>query len=121
MKKILLVDDDEDTLDIVKYILTAKGFDVYILCTGLNVPEIVKNYNPDLILIDILLSGKSGTEICKELKRIYHMPIILFSGNTAKGEAFATCGADDFLQKPFDLNDLLNTVNFHLYYDHMEV
>lgn len=114
MKKILVIDDDADLADIVKRILIFKGFDVDIHATGLNVPDVVKHCNPDLILLDIRLYGKSGTDICRELKRRYHMPIILFSADNKKGEDFANCDGDGFLSKPFDIDDLLNIINQHL-------
>jgi len=115
MEKILLIDDDEDLSSIVKTILNAHGFGVYIHSTSLHVHEIVRDYNPDLILIDILLYGKSGTEICRELKEIHtDLPIILFSGNTSMGEAFEDCNADGFIEKPFELYDLVKKIKLHL-------
>jgi two-component system response regulator VicR len=114
MKKILIIDDDEDLVGITKHILKPKGFDVQTLTNGLNVLNVVKHYNPDIILLDILLYGESGTDICKELKRRYQMPILLFSAHTKKGEAFADCEADGFLAKPFNTNELLNIIQQHL-------
>ena|SRR5688572_16028816 len=114
MKKILIVDDDEDLVDLAKYILVTKGFHVRTQYSGSNVPDVVRCYNPDIILLDIRLYGESGTEICKVLKRRYSTPIILFSADTRAGEAFADCDADGFLAKPFNLTDLLDTVTMHL-------
>ena len=114
MKKILIVDDDEDLTDIVRRILIQGGFHAHIHLNGLNVPDVVKHYNPDLILLDIFLYGHSGTDICKDLKRRYHTPVLLFSADAKKGEAFADCGADGFLSKPFDINDLLYLIDLHL-------
>ena len=114
MKKILLVDDDEDILDIVKSILTLNGFDVKTHSSNFNVSEIVKWNYPDLILLDIRFFGKLGTEICKELKEIYDIPIILFSADTRHGNEFAQCNADAFIQKPFDIKQLVETINLHV-------
>ena len=114
MKKILIIDDDEDLVGIVKHILTPKGFDVYVLPNGLNVLNVVRHYDPHLILLDIRLYGESGTYICKEVKRRYHMPILLFSADDKNGEAFADCGADGFLSKPFEIKELLNIIDLHL-------
>ena len=100
--------------DIVRLILIQAGFHAHIHPNGLNVPDVVKHYNPDLILLDIRLYGESGTNISRELKRRYHMPILLFSADVRKGEAFADCDADGFLSKPFDIDDLLHIVNLHL-------
>jgi len=115
MKKILVVDDDADILNIVQHILIANGFDVQTHSTGLNVPDIVMHYHPNLILLDIRLPGKLGTEVCKELKQIHsNLPIILFSAHAEQGKAFALCDADGFIQKPFDIKNLIDTINLHL-------
>ena len=115
MKKILVVDDDAAILHVVKLILTSHGFDVQTHSTGLNVPEIVMHYHPNLILLDIRLPGKLGTEVCKELKQIHtNLPIILFSAHADQGEAFAMCDADGFIQKPFDIKNLIDTINLHV-------
>ena len=114
MRKILIVDDDDDLTDIVSRILIQAGFDAHIHPNGVNVTDVVKYYNPDLILLDIRLYGQSGTDICKEIKRRYYMPIILFSAYIKQGEAYTDCDADGFLAKPFNLTDLLNIITQHL-------
>ena len=76
MKKILVVDDDIDILYLIKYILTSRGFDVHTHTSGLNLPEVINYYTPHLILLDIRLPGKPGTQICKEIKRVFKVPII---------------------------------------------
>src|SRR4029078_4080735 len=98
MKKILIVDDDEGILDIVSRILTSHGFEVKTHSTGFNVPGVVLYYHPNLILLDIRLPGKLGTEICKELKQLdSDLPIVLFSAHAEKANAIGSCVADDFL------------------------
>jgi two-component system response regulator VicR len=116
MKKILIVDDDADILYVLKQLLTRRGFEVKMHSTGLNVPEVVLAFQPDLILLDILLPGKPGTEICKELKQSHcEIPIILFSAHQQYDLNFlARFGADAFIRKPFDINDLVNTVKLHM-------
>lgn len=115
MKKILVVDDNEDILNTVKRILISHGFDVQTYSSGLNVPDIVINYEPNLILLDIHLPDKLGTEVCKEIKEINsNLPVILFSAHSNKSEALSSCAADDFIQKPFDMKHLLDTVNLHV-------
>jgi DNA-binding response OmpR family regulator len=115
MKKILVVDDDKAILQVVKLVLTSHGFDVQTHSTGLNLPDIVMHYHPNLILLDIRLPGKLGTEVCKELKQIdTNLPIIFLSAHAEQGEAFAICHADGFIQKPFDIKKLIDTINLHL-------
>lgn len=115
MKKILVVDDDEDILIVVKHILTSYGFDVHTHSTGLNVLEVVLDYEPDVILLDIRLPGKLGTEVCKELKqRNCMIPIILFSAHAQQADFLDLFGADGFMKKPFDVKDLVNTVKLYM-------
>ena len=114
MKKILLIDDDEDLVDLVKYILELKGFEVNIHPTGLRVADVVRRCNPNLILLDIRLYGTSGIEICKQLKRRHNIPILLFSADKRQGDAYADCDADGFLSKPFSIDELMNTIGLHL-------
>lgn len=115
MKKILVVDDDADIAGVVKIILTSNGFEVRTHDTGYHVPEIVKDYQPDLILLDIRLPGKAGTEICKELKEISKKPpILLFSAHAKEGEAYDICKADGFIKKPFEVKSLLKAINEQL-------
>ena len=112
MKKILIVDDDQAILEVVSVILTSYSFDVKTHSTGFNVPGIVLYYQPDLILLDICLPGKLGTEICKELKELNpKIPIILFSANSNIGTN--SC-ANAFISKPCDMQTLIDTINLHL-------
>ena len=114
MKKILVVDDDKDTLEVVEFILTSHGFDVRTHPTGLYVNEAVTEFKPDLILLDIMLPGKLGTQVCKEVKTRSNIPIILFSAHAKETRSFSICRADAFIGKPFNIDGLLNTINDHL-------
>ena len=115
MKKVLIVDDDQNILEVIKFILTSNGFEVRTHSTGLDVYEVVLDYQPDLILLDIRLPGKPGTEICKELKELQcNIPIILFSAHTQPANFLDMFGADAFMKKPFDVKDLVNTVKLHM-------
>ena len=115
MKKILVIDDDPDILYTVKHILISQGFEVCTHPTGLNVLEVVMDYQPDLILLDILLPGKLGTEICKELKDSNcEIPIVLFSAHSQSENFLDMFRADAFIAKPFEVKNLLNTVNLHM-------
>ena len=99
----------------VRISLEFYGFDVRTHSTSLNVPDAVQQYQPHLILLDIVLPGKSGIEICKELKRVdSKIPLILFSARSEKGKTFAACNADGFIQKPFDILQLVKTIKSFL-------
>ena len=114
MKKVLVVDDDEDVLEVLKLILTSNGFEVHTHSTSVNVAKVVKYFVPNLILLDIHLQEKLGTQICKELKEIYTVPIILTSAHADHAKTFLESNADAFIRKPFDIDQLVTTIRLHL-------
>ena len=113
MKKVLVVEDDKEMMDIVVYILKTYGFSVHIHPTGLHVDELVMDYKPDLILLDLRLPGKSGQQVCKELKQRFAIPIILFSAEPNQKQLVKVCNANAFLGKPFDINEMIVSIGLH--------
>ncbi|HUZ60001.1 MAG TPA: response regulator [Hanamia sp.] len=117
MSKILVVDDDTDILSVMKILLTMKGFEVEVTSKGENALPKTESFKPDLILLDVLISGHDGRTICKELKskkETQHIPVIMFSAHPGAAATIADYGADDFISKPFDVNNLMKKVNTHL-------
>lgn len=116
-KKILVLDDDLDILVVVQLLFKRKGFDVMAISRWEEVFERVDSFQPDVILLDVLLSGNDGRDICKVLKKkisAKDIPVILFSANPSLGRTASDYLADDFVQKPFEVDDLLETINLHL-------
>ena len=113
-KKILIIDDEVDILNVVELILKSNGYEVFTHPNGLHVTEIVKRHNPDLILLDVQLSGLSGTHICRELKKTTNIPVVLFSAHADLKKTYHECNADAFISKPFDIPDLLNVISERL-------
>jgi DNA-binding response OmpR family regulator len=115
MKKILIVGDDKNILSIVEHILISFGFHVKTHSTGFNVPDIVMHYHPNIILLDKALAAKLDIEICIELNQIHmHLPIILFSAEVEQDNSCDFCNGDEFLQKPLEIKNLVDTINLHL-------
>lgn len=115
-KKILVVDDSEAILDVVKITLEMMDFEVFTSLTSA-VFQRMEYFWPDLILLDVLLSGECGEAICSRLKsdaRTSHIPVILISAHAGLREAVERCGADGFLVKPFRLSELRETVRKYL-------
>ena len=112
MKKVLLVDDDKAITDVVSLILISKDIEVKVNNTGNGLPEIIEEFKPNLILLDVRLPGGLGTEICKELKKKYPVPIIIFSAEL--NIAYKECDADNIINKPFDLIHFWDLVNSYL-------
>ena len=116
MNKILVVDDDLDILEVLKYLLKKNNFDVVALSEAQKVIDTTVSAKPDVVLLDINLSGYDGREICKYLKTTLHVktPIILFSANAAYKNAYKDSQADDFIEKPFEIKKLLGLLHSHL-------
>ncbi|MEO5647977.1 MAG: response regulator [Chitinophagaceae bacterium] len=117
MLKVLVVDDDPDILAVMQLLLKMKGFEVEVTMKGEETFEKVDVFKPNLILLDVLLSGSDGRIICKQLKSqedTSHIPIIMFSAHPSAVETIRDYGADDFIAKPFDVNELINKVNNQL-------
>jgi len=111
-KKILIVEDHEDTRELLEYNLSASGFEVRAVRDGTAALEVVRPFQPDLVLLDLMLPGMDGLEICRKLKKYPDTsatPVIML---TAKGEEVdrivgLELGADDYVVKPFSPRELI--------------
>lgn len=119
MRRVLAVDDNRDILDVIELILEDSGFEVETLTTGHGLFEKIKEINPDIILLDIMLGDLDGRELCEQVKmrpETSMIPVILISAshNMADSVAQKQKGAPNaFIAKPFDINDLIGAVEFH--------
>ena len=108
--KLLVVDDDANICDLLRLYFENEGYEVKIAGDGIEGLSYFKMYEPDLVLLDIMLPmNKDGWQVCREIREISSKPIIMI---TAKGEVFdkvlgLELGADDFVTKPFDMKELL--------------
>jgi len=114
--KVLLCDDDEGIIEVIKIILEENGYEVKPLLNGKGIEKKVLKYIPDLIFLDIWMPGIDGKEVTKLLKNdpaTMHIPIIIISALNEVDKIQDSIGADDFLAKPFEMQDLLNKVKHH--------
>lgn len=112
-KKILLLDDNKDLLLIMQIILKGQGYDVVQACCVEEAAQKIKIHRPSLILMDVFIKEQDGREFCSQLKReadTSHIKVVMMSGIESDNESLYMIGADDFIQKPFDYNDLLEKV-----------
>jgi len=115
--KILVIDDDQGILEAVKAILEFDGYEVTTAGDSEHLKSLKADKLPNLILVDLLLSGKNGKGIIKLVKENDHtkdIPIIMLSAHPDAQAAALDAGADDFLAKPFDMNNLLELVKKHI-------
>ena len=111
-QKILIVDDDENIAELISLYLTKECFDTKIVHDGESALQAHKTFQPDLILLDIMLPRMDGYQVCRELRTYSNTPIMMLS---AKGEVFdkvlgLELGADDYMEKPFDSKELVARV-----------
>ena len=116
-KKILIVDDQNDTLDLLKEIFEDEGYEVTALPYTEDIIRSITQHQPDLVMLDFLLAGINGGELCHQLKTnslSAHIPVIMLSGYPRGLESLGSYGADAFIAKPFDLAHLTETVKHWL-------
>jgi DNA-binding response OmpR family regulator len=111
-KKILIVDDDTNIAELISLYLTKECFQCEIAADGETALKKHEIFHPDLILLDIMLPGMDGYDVCREIRKQYATPIIMLS---AKGEVFdkvlgLELGADDYIIKPFDTKEMVARV-----------
>ncbi len=114
--KILVVDDDEALREMVGLVLNAAGYETVFAADGLSAVDVVKKEEPDLVLLDIMLPGQSGIEVCKQLRVLSGTPIVML---TAKGDTEDVvlgleAGADDYVVKPHNGAELLARIKARL-------
>jgi DNA-binding response OmpR family regulator len=110
MSKVLLMDDAPDLLDALQFIFEAKGYTVKILSNAGDIFSEISQFCPDILIIDILLGGEDGRDICKALRKDGQnkdLRILVFSANPNYLHDYKSYGADDYIEKPFDINTLL--------------
>lgn len=106
--RILVIDDEEAIGNVIKDYLEAQGYEVFWAEDGLSAIDMFQRINPDLIILDLMLPGKSGFDVCKELRKDSNVPVIML---TAKSDEIdrvlgLELGADDYVTKPFSLREL---------------
>lgn len=106
--KILVIDDDSNICEMLRLYFTNEGYDVKTATDGSEGVEFFKEFDPDLVLLDVMMPKKDGYQVCREIREMSSKPVIMI---TAKSETFdkvlgLELGADDFVTKPFDMKEL---------------
>ena len=111
-KKIMVVDDDQHIAELISLYLIKEGYETMEIYDGREALEKVDNFQPDMMLLDLMLPSMDGYKVCTEVRKKSDIPIIML---TAKGETFdkvlgLELGADDYIVKPFDSKELVARV-----------
>ena len=121
--KVLVVDDDMNICELVRLYFEKDGYEVLTVYNGRKAIEVFSELAPSMVILDIMLPGADGWQVCREIRKISNIPIIML---TAKGETFdkvlgLELGADDYMVKPFDPKELVARVKAVLRrYEHKE-
>ncbi|MCX8130174.1 MAG: response regulator transcription factor [Clostridia bacterium] len=121
--KVLVIDDDINICELIRLYLEKEGYEVQPVYNGIKGLELFKEFTPNIVVLDIMLPGIDGWQVCREIRKISSIPIIML---TAKGETFdkvlgLELGADDYMVKPFEPKELVARVKAVLRrYEHKE-
>ena len=116
MSRILVVEDEDSFSDALGYLLGREGFDVCVADTGTKAIEEFDRGGADLVLLDLMLPGLSGTEVCKQLRTRSNVPIIMLTAKDSEIDKVVglELGADDYITKPVDMQKLLSLMRVWL-------
>jgi len=118
-KRILLVDDELDLVETVRFSLELEGYDVLVSHNGEDALNQARKENPDLILLDLMLPKLDGYKVCRLLKfdeRYKHIPILMLTAKTQEKDKLLgkETGADEYITKPFEMDELMGKVKSYL-------
>ena len=114
MRTIFILDNDENILEVLKLILSTHNYEVTTFCNSKELLRAVSHVLPDILLLDVKLSEDvDGKSVCSILKQEYKYPnkIFLYSATPVSVEEMKKCGADGFLEKPFDMDVFLDAID----------
>ena len=114
LKRVLVLDDNQDILDIVHETLTYEQFEVKSTANSAEVLPLIESFEPDLVILDYRVAGTNGGEICRSIKvhpKFGNIPVIIFSAYVSNDSELISYGCDAIINKPFDLSELVEKVN----------
>jgi DNA-binding response OmpR family regulator len=109
-KRVLLVDDERAILKVLSVRLKISGYDVITALSGEEAIELIASAKPDIMLLDVIMPGVDGFEVLKKLRPSSQLPVIVLSARPENAAKALSLGADDFIAKPFDVDDLVTRI-----------
>ena len=104
--KVLIADDENEIRNLLRLYLENEGFQVADVASGIEVAEAMEKFKPDIVLLDVMMPGKDGIHVLKEIRETSNVPVMIISARTADAERILglNVGADDYICKPFKCN-----------------
>ncbi|MGD0794638.1 MAG: response regulator [Dehalococcoidales bacterium] len=109
-RRVLVVDDHPKVLKFIAIDLRLRGYDVITVCSGEEALEQVKSAKPDIMLLDIIMPGMDGFEVLRQLRCFSQLPVITFSASASNYNDAIQLGANDFLAKPFQPDEMIKRI-----------
>ncbi|AZA60433.1 response regulator [Chryseobacterium indoltheticum] len=112
-KKIMICDDDDSILEVLQMMLEFDGYTVFLENNSTNLIKQINNVNPDLLLMDLWMPVLSGDQLLKTIRttsELKNLPVIIFSASVDGKEIASSAGADTFIAKPFDMDDISSKI-----------
>jgi DNA-binding response OmpR family regulator len=117
-KCIYILEDNDDIRELIAYLLIEENYDVQGYPTVKSFEKEIALGRPDMIILDVMLTDGNGIDVCGQLKSnilTHDIPVLMMSAHTYFSEVKKQCGAEDFISKPFDINDLVSRVDHYLH------
>lgn len=114
--RVLVVEDEPGLAESVQYSLQAEGFDILVAETGVAGLDLARTHQPDLVILDLMLPGMSGLDVCRQLRNSSDVPIIMLTAKDSEADKVSglELGADDYMVKPFSMRELVARVRAQL-------
>ena len=108
MSRVLIVEDEPALADSIRYGLEREGYECTVLNDGLRAVDYVRSWRPDIVLLDLMLPGMPGTDVCREIRTIGQIPIVMVTAKDTEADKVLglELGADDYITKPFSMREL---------------
>jgi len=118
-KKILIVDDEPDIVETLKFLVESEGFDCITAMDGEDALKKAKEFNPDVMILDVMLPKINGYKVCRLLKfdcKYKHIPILMVTARSQEEDRLIgeETGADEYITKPFDINMVIEKIHYYL-------
>ncbi len=114
--KILVVEDEENILEAVRYSLEGQGYEALTAADGVTGLSLARAERPDLVILDVMLPGMDGLEVCRAIRREHDMPVLILTAKVEEVDRIVglELGADDYVTKPFSMRELMARVKAHI-------
>jgi DNA-binding response OmpR family regulator len=109
-KRVLIVDDERAILTVLGIRLKVSGYDVVAASNGEEALDLVNSMCPDIVLLDVIMPGMDGFEVLQKLRAVSELPVIVFSARPENARKAFSLGANDFLAKPLDMDEMVRKI-----------